>query len=276
MKIDLHNHTTYSDGVLSCEELVLRAKRNGVSVFALTDHDSVFGCEEAFQFGLKYGVYVIKGLELSTYYKGESVHIVCLFHKNIIPEEWVKFSEEIIQKRRDRAIQMMQNIENIYHLKVDIPALINENVIITRANMLRNVAENNAMSLEEASFYVSKESKAYIPSTKWSVKEGLELARKTNCFTILAHPCLLKEEYVEEILTYGFDGMEVYYPSEKNREEYFKDLAVKYHLFYSGGSDCHGDSTHGDIGTKTLNWEEFQPILSRLEIAEEEVKKYAD
>lgn len=266
MKYDLHNHTTYSDGVLSPLELVKRAKMNNVDVFALTDHDSIFGCEEAYLIGKEYNIQVLKGLELSTYHNGESIHIVCLFKNNIIPNSIIEFSKEKLESRKKRAIQMMNNISNIYGLKIDIDSLLKESVIITRANMLRNIAKCNNMTLEEARFYVSDESKAYISATKLSVKDGLDLARRADCLCILAHPCLIKCD-VEEILKYGFDGIEARYPKNKPGDfERFAKLAKKYNLLISAGSDCHGDSTHADIGTSYLDEIEIKPILQKLNL----------
>ncbi|MCR5231308.1 MAG: PHP domain-containing protein [Acholeplasmatales bacterium] len=271
MRVDLHNHTFHSDGILSEEELVKRAILNHVDCFALTDHDSVFGCEKIYEIGKKYGVKVIKGMELSTYYKGESVHIVCLFKKNIIPKSIYDFSYDFKEKRKNRAILMMQKIKDIYGLSMNVDELIKKSEVITRANMLNHLMEYNNLTREEAQKYISNDSKAYIPSTKMSVADGLKLARSADCFVIFAHPCLIKnQEYVEEILKYGFDGIEVKYPSKKNDEAKFRALANKYNLLISAGSDCHRgnlpDLNHGDIGTCTLTEEEFKPILEALEI----------
>lgn len=260
MKIDLHNHTNYSDGVCTPKELIELAVKNNVDIFALTDHDSVFGCEEILNLSKNYDVKIILGMELSTDYKGESVHIICLFKDNIIPKKMLDFSKENLERRQARAIQMMNKIHEIYNLNVDIEELLSTSKIITRANMLRNVAKHNNLSLEDASFYISNKSKAYIPSTKMTVKEGIRLAREAGCVVIFAHPCLVKEEYVEEILKYGFDGIEARYPSKRNNELKFIELATKYDLFISAGSDCHGDLTHAMIGTATLNEDEFEPI----------------
>ncbi len=265
MRIDLHNHTKHSDGVLTPKELIERAVLNHVDVFALTDHDSVFGCDEIENIALDYPVRIIKGLELSTDHKGDSVHIVCLFKNNIVPKKMIEFSENIVKKREERAIKMMNNIHDIYGLKIDIDDLFKNAQIITRANMLRSIAKCNNFSLEEASFYVSNDSKAYIPSTKMSVREGIKLARENNCFVILAHPCLIRhQENLREILDYGFDGIETRYPSPKNNEEFFKKIALEYNLIPSAGSDCHGDKTHSDIGTATLNEVEFKPIADKI------------
>lgn len=265
MIIDLHNHTKYSDGVDTPLELFNSAKRNNVDIFALTDHDSVFGCQELLELDGKDNIRVILGMELSTDYKRKSVHIVCLFKNNIIPEEIKQFSIDMLNKRKDRAIIMMNKIHDIYGLKVDIPKLIEQSDIITRANMLRNIAECNNLSLEEASFFVSNKSAAYIPSTKLSAKDGIAFAKKCGCVTILAHPCLLPKDIVDEVISFGVEGIEVKYPSNgPNDEEYFRNLAKKHNLLISAGSDCHGDSTHAPIGTSTLTKDEFMPLAERI------------
>lgn len=265
MKIDLHNHTLYSDGVFSCAQLLQSAKDNQVDVFALTDHDSVLGCSEILDLAPKYGVQVIAGMELSTQYKNESVHIVCLFKNNIVPQEMIEFSHKNRELRKLRAIQMMQLVEKEYGLKIDIDELIAHSDIITRANMMRNIAKCNHMSQKDAGFYVSSKSKAYLPSTHLTVAEGLKLAKSVDALVILAHPCSLPEAYIEEILDYGFDGIEAIYPyNEPEDEQRFRRLAKQYHLFVSAGSDCHGDQTHAPIGTCTLDEKEYVMIKERL------------
>lgn len=267
MKIDLHNHSTYSDGLFTPKQLVDIAKKEGVDCFALTDHDSVFGCAEIQKYAKEAGLFVLSGMELSTEYKGYSVHIVCLFKSNIVPSELMDFSYQKKEQRKIRAIQMMERIRDIYHVKIDMEALLKENEVITRANMGYNIAKCNHISEREAEVYIDRNSKAYIPSTKLSIQDGLALVKKAECFTILAHPCLLPKPIVEEIIGLGFDGIEVRYPKNSEGDEaYFTSLASKYNLLCSAGSDFHGDhgTKHAMIGTSTLSKEEFIPILERL------------
>lgn len=267
MKIDLHNHSTYSDGLYTPKELIEIAKREKVDCFAITDHDSVFGCEEILKHVEGTGIQVICGMELSTEYKGFSVHIVCLFPKNSIPKEMLDFSFKKKKERELRAIQMMERIRDIYHLKIDLESLLKDNEIITRANMGYNIAKCNHISEKEAEVYIDNKSKAYIPSTKLTVEEGLDFVKKSDCVTILAHPCLLPRNIVEEIIQLGIDGIEVRYPKNKEfDEEYFTSLAKKYNLLISAGSDFHGDhgTKHAMMGTTTLNEKEFAPLRERL------------
>ena len=267
MRIDLHNHTKYSDGIYTPEELIKIAMEQKVDCFAITDHDSVFGCDEIQELSKKYNINVISGMELSTYYKGEPVHIVCLFKDNIVPQKLLEFSINKKNERTERAIKMMTLIRDIYGVKIDLDALINESEIITRANMVYNLCKCNGITQAEASKYVNNDSKAYIPSTKMPVDEGLKLAKEAGALTILAHPCLLPREYVLEIIDKGFEGIEVWYPYNKEGEaEFFMELAKKHNLLISAGSDFHGDQSpkHGIIGTCTLNEEQFEPIRERL------------
>lgn len=265
MRIDLHNHTIHSDGVYTAKELIEAAVKNDVDILALTDHDSVFGIKEIFDESKNYNVKVIAGMELSTFYKDENVHIVTLFKNNIIPEAIYEFSLNHLKNRRDRALRMMQNVEEIYGLKYDRESLLSQEVI-TRGNMLRNLMKSNNMTKEEAWQYLSSKSKAYIPSGKLSTEDGLKFIRENNGVAILAHPGLMNHDYLEDVLKYGFDGIEVYYPlhNEKQKEN-FLDLAKKYNLAISGGSDCHGDNSHAPIGTSVIDEKDFEKIAKMIE-----------
>ena len=267
MKIDLHNHSNFSDGLYTPQELIQIAEKEKVDIFALTDHDSVFGCDLIQQYAKNSKVKVISGMELSTDYKGKSVHIVCLFKNNIVPKELIEFSIQKKLERKERAIQMMEKIRDIYGLNIDLEALFKESEVITRANMLYNIAKCNNLTHKEAEPYISNSSKAYIPSTKLSTQDGISMVKKCDCITILAHPCLLPRSYVEEIVQMGIDGIETRYPKNQGDDElYFSNLADQYHLLKSAGSDFHGDSgtKHAMIGTSTLNELEFEVIRKRL------------
>lgn len=265
MKADLHNHTVHSDGVYTPLMLLDNAYKNKMDIIALTDHDSVFGINEIL--AIKSRVKVIAGMELSTYYKGENIHIVCLFKKNKINDELLEFSRFKLEERKNRSITMLNNLKSIYNLKVDINALENESEVITRGNILRHVMKLNNLTKEEAWKYLDKDSLAYIPSTKLSVSDGLEFAHKNNAIAILAHPGLENRDYINEIIGLGFDGIEVYYPTHSEEDiKYFKELAKKYNLLISGGSDCHGDHSHAKVGTSYIEDEDINKILERLMI----------
>ena len=200
MRIDLHNHTCFSDGVDTPEELVLRAKQNNVDIFALTDHDTVSGVEECVKMGEKHGIRVIKGCEVSADYNGESVHIVCLFKNNIVSEGMIQYAKDFREKRRQRAINMMENMTKYYGLKVNMEEFLDTKGVLTRGNMIRHIMKYNNLSMDEARFYILPESKAYLPSTKLAVPDAIKMIKENNGIAIFAHPCLIKkEENLKEI-----------------------------------------------------------------------------
>ncbi|MBR6071497.1 MAG: PHP domain-containing protein [Acholeplasmatales bacterium] len=267
MRADLHCHSIYSDGKLGLEELVKHSRDRGIDVLALTDHDTVLGDDLIIEYGNKYGVKVIKGIELSCRFNGETIHIVGLFKNNIVPKEMVDLSNELEEKRKKRAIDMALGIRDIYNICIDIDKLISDNKIITRKNILDHILSNNDISLEEAKFYISKECKAYISSFKFDVKDGIDLLHKNNCICILAHPCLIKsKDVLDEVVKMPFDGIEARYANSKNNYELFLSIAKKYGLFISAGSDFHGDKSHGDIGDCYLDDKEVDLVLKVLNL----------
>ena len=266
-KADLHSHSTYSDGRLSVKELLDRAKGRGLNVLGLTDHDSTFGVNEAFEYGKEIGLYVLKGLELSTLEGHDNCHLVCYFKNNIVPEGIMKFSQDIIDKRNKRAVEMMNKIHDIYGLNIDLDDLF-KGTVITRGNMYKSLVKSNPdKDLDLISFVVSNDSKAYIPASKMSAKDGIEMLRKYDSIIILAHPTLMDYENVKKVVKMGIDGIEARYPKNKeNEEEKFRQLAKENNLFISAGSDFHGDTKHAELATSTLEKSEFDIIARKLGI----------
>ena len=265
MKVDLHNHSTYSDGIYTVPELISIARAKGADVIALTDHDSVYGVEEALILGIKNGIKVIPGVELSTYHNDESVHIIGLFKNNYVPKAMYEFSDEMKRIRRQRCIDMMNKIGEIYNLNINLSDLLDKDVI-TRGNMFQSLMKSNPdKTKEEINFYVSHKSKAYIEVAHFDTKKGIEFLKKNNCITIYAHPCLNSRKTILDVLKFKVDGIEYKYPQNKKGDEaYFKKLAIDNNLLLSAGSDFHGDVNHSDMLTSTIDYEEYIRILERL------------
>lgn len=262
MKIDLHMHSNYSDGTLSVKDLAEYAYKKSLNVLALTDHDTILGVNEMIQECDKYNIKVIPAMELTTNYMGEDCHIISLFKK--ITPDLINFSYELESKRKKRAILMLNRIKDIYNVKIDLDLLDAERTI-TRKNMLANILKCNDIDYDYARMLTSRSSKAYVPFSYLSVEEGLEFIHKNGGIAILAHPCLFKrKESILELMNYKFDGIEAIYLNELNDEKYFKDLASKYNLLISAGSDYHGDNSHSDLASVSLKEEELNLILNKL------------
>ncbi len=261
MRFDLHNHTIYSDGINTIVELKEKANKNNIDYFAVTDHDSVLGLID------NSCPTIIKGIELSTYHN-ESIHLVGLCKNNIISSGLINYSYDFLEKRKKRAIKMVDKLNKIYNLNVDLDTLLKNADIkaVTRGNMARMLAELNPnLTKEEIKFYLSNQSEAYIPTTKMSVIDGINFLRANNCFVILAHPILYKKENLDAIIGLPFDGIEAIYPNMSITDYlYIKDIAIKNNYIISAGSDCHGDKSHAEIGTCYLDEEEFKHINEKI------------
>ena len=264
MKFDLHNHTVFSDGVDTIESLANKAWSRGVTVFAITDHDTVLGAKEI---PAKYKDRILPGIEFSSHLNGDSVHIVGLFKHGYIPQEMIDFSHNFLEERKNRCVKMMQKIKEIYGVDYDLDDLLKDYKIrsVTRGNMLRNLMKVNNITMDEAREYICNDSKAYIPVAKVDPKDAIDFLHKNNCFVILAHPVLVKRDTLDMLVKLPFDGMEARYPKNTKEDDIrLKNLAIEHNFVISAGSDCHGDNSHANIGTATLNEEEFKPIAEAI------------
>ncbi|WP_027720534.1 PHP domain-containing protein [Maridesulfovibrio zosterae] len=246
--IDLHTHSTASDGTLNPVELVKAAKESGLAAIAITDHDTMAGLPAAMEAGVKCGVEVIPGCELSVATDVGVLHIVGL---------WVNPYSEVLKKAfkevRNRRIARNEGmISNLQKLGLDISMEdVQEQATgtIGRPHMARIMVAKGLVDNFEEAFkkYLGKNGKAYIPKDNISASQAFELLRSTDATPILAHPYLISSDEVVldsevgRLKQLGLEGIEVYYSSHSIEMVGFcKKLARKYDLLASGGSDFHG------------------------------------
>ena len=257
--VDLHCHSTCSDGTLTPKELVELAVSKGLGAIALTDHDSVNGIPEALAAARGTGLEVIPGIEFSTEYQGKDVHIVGLYYDYNDPlfQEKVKeFTDE--RERRNRKMCALMCADGI-----DIPyeklTAAFPGAVITRANFARYLLDHNVVSSLKEAFenYVGDDCRYFIPREKISPEKAIAFTRQFHGFPVLAHPFqynLGKEGLnvlVSRLTAAGLLGIEAYYNNHTpEMTQEIKDLADKYGLLLSGGSDFHGSNKPGlELGT---------------------------
>lgn len=257
--IDLHTHSNKSDGSLSPTALIDEAKSIGLSAIALTDHDTIDGLEEAINRGNEIGVRVVPGVELSTEYMGRDVHIVGLFidYKN---ETFLNHLKNFVDSRELRNKKMCNKLTEagIPVIYEDLIEMFGDSVL-TRAHYARYMLSKGYIkSLPEAfERYIGDHSPYYIPREKVTPKQGVELILNAGGVPILAHPILYKlgkdalETLVKDLKEYGLVGIEAIYSTYTNADERtIRNLASKYNLLISGGSDYHGEAKPGlNLGT---------------------------
>ena len=195
MKIDLHTHTKFSDGTYELKELLAEADRQNINVIAITDHDTVKAFEYLDKISHKYRVKVIKGVELTTVYRNEVIHLICLFKNNIIPTEILDYCLEQQRMRNARAVEMLNEAkkygliydENILYSSTDV---VNKHVIYNHLSTMNQISYDEIKKMLELGKYSSLK--------KLSFEEGIKLAKQTQSFCILAHPCLIKDQSILE------------------------------------------------------------------------------
>lgn len=262
--IDLHVHSSCSDGTLSPKKLVDYAIEKGLSAFALTDHDTVDGLDEAIQYaaGLSSeqgNIEVIPGIELSTEYQGADIHVVGLYI-DYRSEVFRNKLEEFVDSRTARNRKMCSLLT-----QAGVPVTYEElqaaypDAVITRAHYAGYMLEKGYVKSRQEAFdrYVGDHAPCYIPREKITPAQAVQLILEAGGAPVLAHPILYHmsddrlDTLVCELKEAGLMGIEAIYSTYTSADERsIRSLAAKYDLFISGGSDFHGANKPGlDLGT---------------------------
>lgn len=248
--IDLHVHSSASDGSLTPEEVVLLAKNAGLRCFALTDHDTVDGVERAIQYAKKLtGIDVIPGIELSCYYQNREIHIVGLFvdYKNQI---FLDELQKLKQARDERNKKMVQNfVDAGIPLTLEELKHCNPNSVITRAHFARVLVEKEICKNKTEAFnkYLGVGCPFYLPKPQITPEHVLNLIKTAGGIAILAHPYSYKfsktevKTLLDDLIPLGLSGMECYYSTyDTGQMQELRSIAISKNLLVSGGSDFHG------------------------------------
>jgi len=248
---DLHLHTTASDGNLSLSEIIYKAKTLGFSAVAITDHDTTEGLEEAVSVGEKNQIEVIPGIELSTLEGEREIHLLG-YYPDPDNTELQLVLKEIINARKNRAVSMVEKL-NALDCELDlnrIKAIAGTEFIgrphIAKAMQEKGYINDIAEAFTEA--YIGRGGRAYSERFKLSPIEGIKLLLKAGSVPVLAHPGFLSsgppllESEIIPLINSGLCGIEVFYSRHSpEQEKYYEQLAEKYKLLKTGGSDCHGN-----------------------------------
>lgn len=274
IKADFHVHTSSSDGLLSPKEAVFRAYKNNVKYLSITDHDTVSGLDEGFSESQKYDISFIPGIELSTQYNNESIHVLGFFKdKNYKNKDFIKELEKIKNHRIIRAEKIVQKLRDEFNIKINFDKILQESKdTIARPHIAKAIIDAGYDYSHDEIFdkFIGKDSKAYVPTLKLSTEYGINLLKEYNALVFLAHPKLIKNTPIEEFIKMNIDGIEsIYYQNTREETDYYLNIAKEYDLLNSCGSDFHGiqnDSRHGDIGSMEISSEHLSKLLEKLQI----------
>jgi predicted metal-dependent phosphoesterase TrpH len=267
--LELHCHTTYSDGTLSPAQLVELAIASGVRVLAITDHDTLAGWDEAFAAASNRPIEIVPGLELSTVYNGRSMHILGFYPNR---EKLQAPLEERIAGRYRRAEQILQKLADL-GCSIELPAL-ERNMAPGRPHIAAALVQAGYVQTSQEAFdrFLGDDQPAYVEYEKFTAVEGIHLLRSCGAVPVWAHPYLFRGDTVEVILpdlvSAGLMGLEVYHPTHSPTQTLqLKELCQQYGLLMTGGSDFHApkssdteDDRHCGLNRFQLSDELMEPI----------------
>ena len=272
MEVDLHIHTSCSDGTFSIEEIFKEAHGKKMKAIAITDHDTIDGLKLGLEVSKQYNIEFINGIEISCNLDHNEIHILGYF-LNIEDTNFIKDIKYLQNERNRRNARIVEKLEK-NGVIVNVEELEKYAVgnILGRMHMAKYLADKKYVTnmVEAFSKYLGRGGLAYVEREKFSPQKAVELIRKNGGLSSIAHPHLIThdENYLEKLIldlkNNGLGAIECYYNGyDKSDRKYYKRLAKKYSLLATGGSDFHGDNRVGiEIGSSGLEYGQFLEIKS--------------
>lgn len=249
--IDLHTHTLASDGTDSPAQLVRRAKDLGLAAVAITDHDTVAGLAEAEKQGQALGLEVIRGCEISARGEDNEMHILGLW----LPSDTTVLEQTLLRLREHRHERNVIIVKKLQDLGLDISyeevQAASQGEAVGRPHIAAVLLRKGFVQNWQEAFtrYLGYKGQAYVPKEILSPEQAVNVLAGMGATVSLAHPCLsvssreAVESLVRNLKGFGLNAIEAYHSDHSQAEQRFcVDLATRYGLALTGGSDYHGTS----------------------------------
>lgn len=255
-EVDMHCHTTASDGLLTPTELVCLAARIGLKGIGITDHDTIQGWKEAEEAGEKYQIEVLKGIELNTDWKGIEVHI--LGYELDGTSNYLNDKLKLLrQARENRMLEILELLKKQgIHISVSEIKQYAQGESIGRPHIAQVLVERGYVKSIREGFdrYIGRGGPAYVPRYKMTPEEGINLVREAHGVAVLAHPGVYHlEKSIPGWVEVGLQGIEILHSEHKPDDvTLFRSIADEYQLIMTGGSDFHGEARKP--GVKLGHW----------------------
>lgn len=269
--VDLHSHTTASDGALSPRELVRLAARQGVRVLAVTDHDSVSGLAEAIDEAARHGIEIVPGLEINCDVEGAEIHVLgyCVDWQ----AEW--FEAFLVEQRAERTARVHRIVERLGELGVPLTA---EEVFAIckegspgRPHVAQAMVKRGYVKSVREAFdrYLRSGGPANVPRRRLTPVEAVAVIRRARGVPVFAHPGLAnRDAMIPELVQAGLAGIETYYPEHSAGQiEAYRGICREHGLVATGGSDYHGSHTGraNTLGSPPVPLEVWQELKARAQ-----------
>ncbi len=246
MVADLHLHSQYSDGTYTAAELAEEARKHGLKLIALTDHDTVEGCESVGAECRSRGLEFIPGVELTAEFAGDELHLLGYFVDTQSPELLAELAKyQLVRQNRVREMVARLNKMSIPLSADEVFALANcrspGRPHVGRALVKAGVCTNLDQAFER---FLKKHRPAWVPKFKMSAEAGIGLIHRAGGLAVMAHPGLNHcDEAIPGMVAAGLDGIECFHSKHSEATSaFYLEVAQCHGLLVTGGSDCHGMS----------------------------------
>jgi hypothetical protein len=270
--IDLHMHTTASDGRCTPEELVQQAHDKGIRTMAVTDHDTMASVARAIEAAAALGMTCIPGIEITSVHGGKDVHVLAYF----LPELSAELADLLAEQRRNRTQRAHTIAERLAAAgaPIDVDALMQAGEALGGKSLARPqiaqalIAAGHVATVAEAfEKYLAEDGPAYVPHRGASPAEVVSLIVKAGGIASMAHPGYTrKDEVIPELVAAGLMAIEAYHSShDEETTRRYLGIAAEHGLAVSGGSDYHGVGTRRSefFGVTNLPAPAFDALVAR-------------
>ncbi len=268
---DLHTHTTHSDGAHTPEALMRKVVARGIRTLSITDHDTLGAYPEAERWAARLGVHLIPGIEVSAAYQGRDVHLLG-YGFDPYQEALQSFVREIQEERIRRNHRILARLEALgCAISWDTVVECASGGSVGRPHIARALVQAGMVKSYQEAFYryLHDEGPAYVPRTPRPSREVIEAIHAAGGVVVLAHPgARTLEPDVRFWVEQGIDGIEVWHPAHDDAlVQYFYELARRYGLCMTGGSDFHGvrpqdEDVLGRYGVSSIH---LQNLMNKVE-----------
>ncbi|MBU0675920.1 MAG: PHP domain-containing protein [Proteobacteria bacterium] len=274
--VDLHTHSSYSDGTFGPTELVSEAVRVGLAAISLTDHDTLAGVEEAQAAGHLMNIEVMSGIEISASHEGNSVHILGYGVPGHDPDlnGLIRDLQEIRTTRNQKILARLAE-QRIIISDDDLQAI--SRGLIGRPHIAQLLIRKGIVKTFDQAFdrYLKKNGKAWVQTVRFPASEAIRIVKNAGGLPVLAHPGAVVNKAssirktIEQLTSHGLAGIEAIYPGHSttlNRQ--LIEIAGEFHLLVTGGSDFHGNMKQIRLGGRPVMpqvpYTLFQKLKDRL------------
>ncbi|MBS9775943.1 MAG: PHP domain-containing protein [Fusobacterium sp.] len=276
MEVDLHIHTTFSDGTYTPEEVIKTAIQKNMKALAITDHDNIDGLYVGQDFAKKNNFELINGIEFSCNIEENEVHILGYF-LNLEDKIFLERIENLLLSRDERNNKIIKKLQDndimieLEDVKLESSGRILGRPHFARALMKKDIVESIPEAFDK---YLGRGGLAYVPRVKCSPELAVQFLKDNGAFASLAHPKFISKDenftlnLIKKLKEYGLDGIETNYSLfEKNEISKYKTWAKKFDLITTGGSDFHGENRKNIfIGQAGVDYQKILKIKKYLNI----------